>query len=108
MNQVHEINAIRQANNAIYHSFRTLDFRGAAVYLTEDCDYITFNGMHLKGREEYITLHEQLMNNFMFKGARLHGQIEQVRFLNENVAIVAATGAIRFRWQKKYPKAVNR
>ncbi|HWV68697.1 SgcJ/EcaC family oxidoreductase, partial [Chitinophaga sp.] len=66
---------------------------------------ITFNGMHLKGREEYIRLHEQLMNNFMFKGARLHGQIQQVRFLDENVALVIATGAIRFRWQKKVPES---
>ncbi|MFX1706339.1 SgcJ/EcaC family oxidoreductase [Chitinophaga sp. CC14] len=105
MNQAYEINAITQANNAIYHSFRTLDFRGASVYLTEDCDYITFNGMHLKGREEYIMLHERLMNNFMFRGARLHGHIEQVRFLNENVAIVVATGAIRFRWQKRVPES---
>ncbi|SEW52138.1 YybH family protein [Chitinophaga arvensicola] len=103
MDQVQEIDAIKQANNAIYHSFRTLDFRGASVYLTEDCDYITFNGMHLKGREEYIRLHEQMMRNFMFRGARLQGEIEQVRFLSDHVALVVAKGALRFRWQKKVP-----
>lgn len=105
MNEAYEMNAIKAANNALYHAFRTLDFRGASANLTEDCDYITFNGMHLKGREEYVTLHEQLMNNFMFRGARLHGQIQQVRFLDENVALVIATGAIRFRWQKKVPES---
>jgi uncharacterized protein (TIGR02246 family) len=99
------IKAIQQANLEIYKSFETLDFSTASRYLSEDCDYITFNGMHLKGREEYIRAHEELMNNFMFRGAKLEGQIEQVRFLNETTAIVIATGAIRFRWQKQAPQS---
>lgn len=105
MNKVLEINAIMQANEVIYQSFETLDFRKAAVHLTEDCDYITFNGTHVKGREAYIKMHEQLMNNFLFRGARLDGLIEQVNFLNDNTAVVIASGAIRFRWQKKAPES---
>ncbi|NML37889.1 SgcJ/EcaC family oxidoreductase [Chitinophaga sp. G-6-1-13] len=105
MNKVTEMKAIRQVNEEIYRSFETLDFKGAAVHLTEDCDYITFNGMHLKGRQEYITSHEQLMNNFMFRGAKLEGEIDQMRFLNDRTAVVIARGAIRFRWQKKAPQS---
>lgn len=99
------IEAIKRANLEISNSFETLDFRSASRYLTEGCDYITFNGTHLKGREEYIRVHEELMNNFMFRGAKLEGEINQVRFLNETTAIVIATGAIRFRWQKKAPES---
>jgi uncharacterized protein (TIGR02246 family) len=105
MNKMKETNAIMQANEAIYQSFETLDFRQAAAHLTEDCDYITFNGTHVKGREAYVKMHEQLMNNFMFRGAKLDGLIEQVNFLNEHTAVVIASGAIRFRWQKKAPES---
>lgn len=103
MNKVIEINAIKQANEKIYRSFETSDFKTAAELLTEDCDYITFNGMHLKGREAYVETHEQLMNNFWFRGAKLEGQIDQLRFLNDRTAVVIARGAIRFRWQKTAP-----
>lgn len=104
-NNTSAIAAIQQANEAIYRAFETLDFKTAGHYLTEDCDYITFNGVHLKGRAAYIALHEALMNNFLFRGARLEGQIEQIRFLNDTTAVVIATGAIRFRWQKKAPQS---
>ncbi|HVI44474.1 MAG TPA: SgcJ/EcaC family oxidoreductase [Chitinophaga sp.] len=104
MSYAQNIQAIGRANENLYRAFETKDFKTAAQYLTEDCDYITFNGMHLKGRQAYIDTHEQMMNNFIFRGAILDGKIEQIRFLNDTTAIVIATGAIRFRWQKKTPE----
>jgi len=104
MNREWDIKAIREANESIYKAFETLDFKAAAYYLTDDCDYITFNGMHIKGREEYIRSHAELMNNFVFRGAKLEAHIDQLRFLNDTTAIVIATGAIRFRWQREAPK----
>ncbi|CAL1517668.1 SgcJ/EcaC family oxidoreductase [Chitinophaga sp. MM2321] len=105
MNKASAITAIAQATAHINQSFETLDFKGAANYLTEDCDYITFNGHHLQGRAAYIELHETLMNNFMFRGARLEGVVKEIRFLNDTTAVVIATGAIRFRWQKEAPQS---
>jgi len=99
-----EIAAIKEANQHIYNAFETLDFKAAAYYLTDNCDYVTFNGLHIKGRGAYIRLHENLMNNFVFRGAKLEGQIEDIRFINDSTAIVIATGAIRFRWQRQAPK----
>lgn len=105
MNKVVEIKAIRQATEEIYRSFEAQDFRSSAVHLTEDCDYITFDGTHLKGKTAYIESHEQLMNNFMFRGAKLEGEIDQMRFLNDRTVVIIARGAIRFRWQKKAPQS---
>jgi uncharacterized protein (TIGR02246 family) len=99
-----ETAAIKEATQHLYTAFETLDFKAAAYYLTEDCDYITFNGQHIKGREAYIRMHENLMNNFVFRGAKLEGHIEDIRFINDTTAIVIATGAIRFRWQRQTPK----
>lgn len=100
-----DVAAIQDANRAIYRAFETLDFKSAGVYLTEDCDYITYNGMHLMGRAAYIRSHQELMHNFMFRGATLEGNITDIRFPNEKTAIVIARGAIKFRWQKKVPKS---
>jgi uncharacterized protein (TIGR02246 family) len=104
MHTTADIKAIENANLAIYQSFETGDFKSASLHLTEDCDYITFNGTHTKGREAYIQLHEELMNNFMFRGAKLEGEIEQMRFLNDSTVVVIASGGIKFRWQKQMPK----
>ncbi|MEN0055795.1 MAG: hypothetical protein AAGC65_19100 [Mucilaginibacter sp.] len=49
-------------------------------------------------------MHTALANNWLFKGAELFGEIKQIKFPAENVAIVIATGAIKFRWQKKVNK----
>ncbi|OQP63382.1 hypothetical protein A3860_23835 [Niastella vici] len=97
--------AIKHAYDTIFKTFENLDFRAAANCITADCDYITFNGMHLQGREAYLQSHEEMMNNFMFRGAKLEGQLQKIRFVNDTTAIVIATGAIRFRWQKKAPKS---
>lgn len=103
----HEANmeAIKHAYDKVFKTFETLDFNAAAHCLTEDCDYITFNGMHLQGREAWLQSHKEMMNNFMFRGAKMEGQLQKIRFVNDTTAIVIATGAIRFRWQKKAPES---
>ena len=105
INKEKEIAAIIAANAIIIKAFETHDFKAASVYLTEDCDYITFNGDHLKGREAYIKTHDELMQSFFFKEAQLEGHVKEIRFLNDITAIVIATGAIRFRWQKTAPQS---
>lgn len=72
---------------------------------TEDCDYVTFNGMHLKGRRQNVELHREMLNGFLFRGSRLEGRIEDLRFLNGTTALAHGTGALLMRWQKKSPKS---
>lgn len=68
---------------------------------TEDCDYITFDGVHLKGIEENYKAHLSLSSLWIFKGVRLEGKVISIRFPNEQTAIVIMKGALIFRWQKK-------
>src|SRR6218665_1992064 len=89
-----DIKAVLKINSRICKAFETVDFRGAAAYLTPDCNYITFNGDYLKGRYAYVKTHEELMNSFFFRGARLEAQVTEARFLNDDTAVVIATGAI--------------
>ncbi|WP_166670712.1 SgcJ/EcaC family oxidoreductase [Olivibacter sp. XZL3] len=96
-----DVKAIQEANRSIYQAFETLDFNAAGEYLTEDCDYITAKGMRLKGRAAYIRAHKELMNNAVFKGAKVEGDITDIRFLNEKTVVVIARESINFRWRKK-------
>lgn len=58
---------------------------------TEDADYITFDGTHVKGREDIARSHQQLFDTHL-KGSRLVGRVKDVRFLSPTVALVHATG----------------
>lgn len=84
---------------AIHDLFRQMltswdagDSDAYATQFTNDADYITFDGTHLKGREAIAAVHRQLFT-FM-KGSSLKGQITGIRFLSPDIALVHTTGAI--------------
>jgi uncharacterized protein (TIGR02246 family) len=68
---------------------------------TEDCDYITFNGIHLRGRAENAALHGALFRTVL-RGTRLSADIESIEFLAPGVAIAHTTGQGRKRSYQTY------
>lgn len=75
-----------------------------ASFFTEDCDYVTFDGLHIRGNAENETFHHKLFTGFL-KGSKLVGTIRSIRFINPDVAIVHQTGGIQLRFQKRFSKA---
>ena len=69
---------------------------GFAAVFTEDGDLVAFDGTHFKGRKEIALFHQQLFDKWM-KGTRLVGQVEHVRFLNPDVALLHAVGGTIMR-----------
>ena len=67
----------------------------AAVF-TEDGDLVAFDGTHFKGRKEIAPFHQQLFDKWM-KGSRLVGQVEHVRFLSPDVALLHTVGGTVMR-----------
>jgi uncharacterized protein (TIGR02246 family) len=67
-----------------------------AAAFTEDGDLVAFDGTHFKGRQEIATFHQQLFDKWM-KGTRLVGQVEYVRFLSPDVALMHAVGGTVMR-----------
>ena len=59
---------------------------------TDDADYVAFDGSHTRGRRVIAESHQKLFQTWL-KGTRLTGQIERLRFLAPDVALVLATGA---------------
>jgi uncharacterized protein (TIGR02246 family) len=67
----------------------------AAVF-TQDGDLVAFDGTHFKGRREIAPFHQQLFDRWM-KATRLVGQVEAVRFLSSDVALLHAVGGTVMR-----------
>ncbi|PIG94558.1 DUF4440 domain-containing protein [Gloeocapsopsis sp. IPPAS B-1203] len=64
----------------------------------EDADYVAFNGSRKKGRAAIAKQHQQLFDTFL-KGTHLKGQIDSMRFLSSEVALVHTTGGTLMSWQ---------
>ncbi|MEH7355125.1 SgcJ/EcaC family oxidoreductase [Neobacillus drentensis] len=74
-----------------------------AACFTDDVDYVTFFGKHLKGRQSVAVSHQKLFDGIM-RGSTMVADIKQLRFLSSDIAIIHGVGAIKMRWQKKAPK----
>lgn len=89
--------------NQLFSAWSQGDAKAFAGCFTEDVDYITFFGQHLKGIEEVETSHRQLFKGVL-KGSQMQGRITNIRFLNENIAIVHCIGNTKMPRQKNYSK----
>lgn len=69
------------------------DGAGYADCFTDDADYVTFIGTHLKGRRPIIDCHEALWQTFQ-KNTRLHQKVDSLRFITDDVAVMVCRGAI--------------
>ncbi len=56
---------------------------------TADCDFIAFDGTRFRGRDEVVRLHDPLFKTHL-KGTRLIGDVTDVRFIGNDVAVVHA------------------
>lgn len=74
-----------------------------ASYFTDDCDYITFSGDHIRGQQFIAETHQQLFDSFIMKGSALKHQVKNIRFLSDDIAVVHIIGAVKLRFQKKAP-----
>jgi hypothetical protein len=59
--------------------------------LAQKSDYITFNGIHLRGRAEDAELHGALFRSVL-KGTKLSAEIESIELLSSGVVLVHTVG----------------
>jgi uncharacterized protein (TIGR02246 family) len=71
---------------------------------TEDADYVTFNGQHLKGRQAIAAVHQKLFDGVLRGSSMTEEGSIQIRFLQGDMALAHCIGAIKLRWQRKAPK----
>jgi uncharacterized protein (TIGR02246 family) len=71
-----------------------------AEAMTDDVDFVAFDGSHFKGKQEVVAFHDPLFKTYL-TGSRLIGSVIQVRFLSDSVALMHARGGTIMRGQKK-------
>lgn len=67
----------------------------------ERSDYITFNGMHLRGRAENTALHSALFRGVL-KGTKLSAVIKSIELLSSSIALVHTEGSGRKKSYQTY------
>ena len=62
-----------------------------AAPFSDTADFIAFDGTHLKGKREIAAFHQRLFDTEL-KGTHLEGEVEFVRLLTPDVAVLHARG----------------
>jgi uncharacterized protein (TIGR02246 family) len=84
--------AIRALLARLYEAWARGDGTAYAACFTEECDYITYNGMHLRRREENAALHDALFRGAL-KGTKLSAEIVAMEQLSPGVVLLLTEGS---------------
>jgi uncharacterized protein (TIGR02246 family) len=104
MNTLEDKKLIEQLFETLTLAWNTGDGHLFASCFTEDCDYVTFSGEHIIGRQANEIQHQKLFNTFL-KGSRLVGKQKSIRFLNPHIAVTHNIGVVKLRWHKTAPSS---
>lgn len=79
------------------------DARAYGACFTADCDYVSYDGYWERGREPMVASHDKLFRGVL-TGSALVGEVESIRHLGDDVALVHATGSVLVAWRARLPK----
>lgn len=79
------------------------DAQAYGACFTADADYVSFDGTRAVGRAPMVEAHDRLFRGVL-TGSSLVGQIESIRYLGADVALVHATGSVLVAWRSRLPK----
>ncbi|MFB5676769.1 SgcJ/EcaC family oxidoreductase [Paenibacillus terreus] len=97
MTNQEDLKAISSLFARLRDAWNTGDGAAYGQCFTEDADYVTFMGQHLKGRKQIAEVHQMLFDGPL-KGSVMDSSTSselQPRFIAPNVAIVHATGEVK-------------
>jgi uncharacterized protein (TIGR02246 family) len=101
MTDQNDENAIRSLLARLYDAWARGDGAGYAACFAQKSDYITFNGIHLRGRAENAEVHSALFRSVL-KGTKLSAEIESLELLSSGVALVHTAGTGRKKSYQTY------
>ncbi|MFE9693589.1 SgcJ/EcaC family oxidoreductase [Micromonospora sp. NPDC005806] len=70
---------------------------------TEDSDYVSYDGTRAAGRAPMQDAHDQLFRGVL-AGSALVGEIESIRPVGRDVAVVHGTGSVLMPWRSRLPR----
>jgi uncharacterized protein (TIGR02246 family) len=91
--------AVRDLFHQLLDAWGRGDGHAYGALFTEDADYVAFDGSRTRGSQAIADSHQQLFDTWL-KGTRLVGQVDSLRFLAPDVALLHAIGGTIFPGQK--------
>lgn len=79
------------------------DAQAYGACFTPDCDYVSYDGTRTQGRAAVVESHDKLFKGVL-EGSALVGEIESVRHLTQDVALVHGTGSVLVAWRTRLPR----
>lgn len=79
------------------------DAQAYGALFTEDSDYVSYDGARARGRVPMVESHDRLFRGVL-KDSALVGEVESIRYLRPDVAILHATGSVLMPWRSTLPK----
>jgi uncharacterized protein (TIGR02246 family) len=79
------------------------DAHGYGACFTEDSDYVSYDGTRAVGRQPMVDAHDKLFRGVL-TGSALVGEVESIRYLSHDVAVVHATGSVLMPWRRSLPR----
>jgi uncharacterized protein (TIGR02246 family) len=93
--------SIRALLARMFDAWAAGDGDAYAHCFTADCDYITFNGMHLRGRAENADLHNVLFRTVL-RGSKISADVARIEFLAADVALMHTAARERKKSYQTY------
>jgi uncharacterized protein (TIGR02246 family) len=84
--------AVRDLFAELLASWGRGDGQAYGALFSDDAEYVAFDGSNTKGRRAIADAHQRLFDSWL-KGTRLVGQIDSLRFLGADAAVIVASGA---------------
>jgi uncharacterized protein (TIGR02246 family) len=94
---------LRALVDQMYRAWDRNDAAAYAAFFTEDSDYVAFDGTRLRGRAANEALHAKQFAGVL-RGTRIAGEVDDIRFLGDDVAVLHTHGAVLFPWQQATPR----
>ncbi|SEK36226.1 SgcJ/EcaC family oxidoreductase [Nonomuraea pusilla] len=79
------------------------DAQAFGALFTDDSDYVSYDGTIARGRRTHQHNHDKLFRGVL-AGSALVGDLESVRHLTPDVAIVYGTASVLMPWRSTLPK----
>jgi uncharacterized protein (TIGR02246 family) len=96
-------NQIRRLFDDMLAAWTRGDAQGYGACFTEDSDYVSFDGTHAVGRQPMVDSHDKLFRGVL-AGSALVGEIESIRYVSDDVAVVHANGSVLMPWRRSLPR----
>lgn len=95
--------ALRGLFDDLMRTWTANDATAYAALFTEDSDYVSYDGTRATGRAEHQDNHDKLFRGVL-AGSALVGELESIRFVAPDVAILHGTASVLMPWRSHLPE----